>query len=331
MNLSKELSKQYYNPKEVGSFGGLASLYRGKKNKKKDIKKWLLYQDTYTLHKTPRKKFTRRKTIVSGINSQWQADLICLPQLKKYNRGYVFIFTVIDVFSKVAYAIPLKNKRGSTLVEALKSILNKSQQKPNKLQTDKGSEFLNKTFQAYLKRKKIHFFVTQNEEVKAAIVERFNRTLKERLWRYFTSKNTLYYLDVLDDLVESYNNTYHTSIKRSPLSVNQKNQQEVWMTLYGDPIKIKHPAFKVGDKVRISKTRKIFKKGYLPSWTEEIFTISKIIKTNPITYKIIDNKNESLEGTFYKQELQKVLVSKTRLYKIEKVLEQRGRGKKKLY
>ena len=238
---------------------------------------------------------------------------------------------MIDVFSKVAYAIPLKNKRGSTLVEALKSILNKSQQKPNKLQTDKGSEFLNKTFQAYLKRKKIHFFVTQNEEVKAAIVERFNRTLKERLWRYFTSKNTLYYLDVLDDLVESYNNTYHTSIKRSPLSVNQKNQQEVWMTLYGDPIKIKQPAFKVGDKVRISKTRKIFKKGYLPSWTEEIFTISKIIKTNPITYKIIDNKNESLEGTFYKQELQKVLVSKTRLYKIEKVLEQRGRGKKKLY
>ena len=88
MSLSKELSKQYYNPKEVGSFGGLASLYRGKKIKK-DIKKWLLYQDTYTLHKTPRKKFTRRKTIVSGINSQWQADLICLPQLKKYNRGYL--------------------------------------------------------------------------------------------------------------------------------------------------------------------------------------------------------------------------------------------------
>ena len=330
MSLSKQLSKQYYNPKEVGSFAGLSSFKREKKLNKKNIKKWLLYQDAYTLHKTPRKKFPRRKTIVSGINAQWQGDLICLPHLKKHNRGYVFIFTVIDVFSKVAYAIPLKNKTGLTLVKALKSIFKKSHQKPKKFQTDKGSEFLNKTFQTYLKKEKIHFFVTQNEDIKAAIVERFNRTLKERLWRYFTSRNTLHYLDVLDDLVNSYNNTYHRSIKRSPASVNQANQQEVWLELYGDPIKIKQPSYKVGDRVRLSKARAIFKKGYLPSWTEEIFTISKVIKTNPITYKVVDTQNEPLKGSFYKEELQKILLPKNKVYKIEKVLDKKGKGKKKV-
>ena len=156
-------------------------------------------QDTYTLHKTPRKHFQRRKTIVSGINDQWQGDLICLPNIKKQNKGYSFILTVIDVFSKVAYATPLKNKTGPSLVAGFKLILKQAKNKPNKFQTDKGPEFLNKSFQSFLKKLNISFFTTENENIKAAIIERFNRTLKERMYRYFTKHNTLYYLNVLDD------------------------------------------------------------------------------------------------------------------------------------
>ena len=322
-----DFKKIYYDPKQVGSYSGLSALKKQTPQKTKSIKKWLLSQDTYTLHKTPRKHFQRRKTIVSGINDQWQGDLISLQNIKKQNKGYNYIFTVIDVFSKVAYAVPLKSKTGVSIVEGFKKFLKQAKQKPRVLQSDKGPEFLNRNFQNYLKKLNIHFFVTENENIKAAVVERFNRTLKERMYRYFTKHNTLHYLNVLDDLVHSYNNSFHRSIKRTPSSVNKQNQEKVWQTLYGSYKTSKQTEYKVGDSVRISKARKNFSKGYLPSWTEEIFTINKKIKTTPTTYRIVDEQNNSIKGSFYKEELQKVLITKNKLYKIEKILNKRKRGK----
>ena len=328
MSFQKRLEKEYYNPSQPGSYSGLNSFSKGRSAiKKHHLKKWLQEQDAYTLHKTPRKRFPRRKIIVSGIDAQWQADLIDLSRLKKHNNGYAYALTVIDVFSKVAWAIPIKHKTGVEMVNAFQNIFKESRRHPQKLQTDKGTEFLNKTFQSFLKKKRVHFFVTENEDIKAAIVERFNRTLKERMWRYFTKNNTLHYLDALPSLVNSYNHTYHRSIKRAPASVNHKNQQQVWLTLYGSELKKTQPVYKEGDKVRISSARRNFKKGYLPSWTQEIFTIIKVKKTVPPTYKIVDDQKEPIRGSFYKQELQKVYVDHNKLYKIEKVLERRGRGK----
>ena len=328
MSAQNKLEQNYYNPKFPGSYSGLSSLIRNAHSiDKGTIKRWLSKQDTYTLHKTPRRRFPRRKIIVSGIDDQWQADLIDLSRLKKHNKGYTFILTVIDVFSKVAWAIPLKQKTGAEIVRAFEKIFKTSKRHPQKIQTDKGSEFLNKTFQSYLKKKKVHFFVTENEDIKAAVVERFNRTLKEKMWRYFTKHNTLYYLDVLSDLVVSYNHSFHRSIKRAPATVNRKNQQQVWMNLYGDQLKISRPVYKKGDKVRICSGRRHFKKGYLPSWTQEIFTITKVNNTHPPTYQIIDEQNEPIKGAFYKQELQKIIVPQNKLYKIEKVISQKGRGK----
>ena len=322
------LKKIYYDVKQPGSLGGVAALARAAKQKnKKRVAEWLSFEDTYTLHKPVRRKFLRRRTIVGGIDHQWQADLIDVQKLKKDNDGYVFLLTCIDVLSKYAWVVPLKDKSGASLVRAFERIFAEGR-KPRKLQTDKGTEFKNRSVQKLLRDFNVDFFTTENEEIKASVVERFNRTLKEKLWRYFTESNGSRYLDVLPAVVRSYNNTFHRSIKRAPVDVNTKNQEDVWYQLYGggEAKTRRKPKLKVGDRVRISKTRRVFKKGYLPSWTRELFTVhSVLVNTYPVTYTIKDDHDEVLEGTFYEQELQKV--GDTQEYRIESVLDQR-RGKK---
>ena len=132
-----------------------------------------------------------------------------ISSLARFNKGYKFLLTCIDVFSKFAWVVPLKNKTGESLVNGFQSILDLGRS-PEKLQTDKGTEFLNRNFQSFLKEKNIHFFTTNNE-LKASVVERFNRTLKTRMWKYFTAKNTRVYIEILQDIVHAYNNSYHQS------------------------------------------------------------------------------------------------------------------------
>ena len=167
-----------------------------KKIKLDDVKRWFRKQQTYTLHKSIRIKFYRRKTIAAGIDYQWQADLADMSSTSKFNDKYRFLLCIIDIFSKYAWVVPIKDKTGKTLVHALKSLL-KSGRKPKRLQTDKGTECKNKDFQNFLKSKKIHFFTIENPETKASIVERFQRTLKSRMWKYFTHHRTLRYFDIL--------------------------------------------------------------------------------------------------------------------------------------
>lgn len=329
----KVLWLSYYSPQRPGAYGGIAALQRatGKKIKPSEIKEWLSHQDAYTLHKPVRHRFPRRRTIVGGIDHQFQADLIDVKNIKKYNDGYSFLLTCIDVFSKYAWVIPLKNKTGEALVAAFRSIFARGR-RPLRLQTDKGSEFMNKTFQKFLKEEGVEFFVTENEDIKASIVERFNRTLKEKLWRYFTKKNTLRYVEVLPALARNYNRSYHRSIRMAPEEVNEANQEEVWQSLYGnrDEHGDRRGKFREGDRVRISKARRTFKKGYLPSWTEELFTVSRVKPTTPRTYVLKDDHGEELKGAFYKEEIQKV--GDKRVYRIESVLDERqGPGGRKQY
>ena len=196
------------------------------------------------------------------------------------------------------------------------------------LQTDKGTEFLNRNFQSFLKEKNIHFFTT-NSELKASVVERFNRTLKTRMWKYFTAKNTRVYIDIMQDIVHAYNNSYHRSIGQAPSSVSLLNVGQMRRKLYGKSrIKpMRKFKFKLGDQVRISKSRRTFKKGYLPSWTQEIFTVTKIIPRVPPVYQLRHYADDEIEGVFYAEELQKVQKSDD-IYKIEKILaEKKENGK----
>ena len=252
----------------------------------KAVKQWLSEQDAYTLHKLVRIRFKRRRVIVGGRNHQWQADLVDLSKLEKDNDGYVFLLTVINVFSKRAWCVPLKNKSASSLVTALKGLLVNIA--PTTLQTDKGLEFLNRSVRHLLKEYGVHHFSTHNEETKASIVERFNRTLKTRMWRYFTKYQTMRYIDALHDFVQSYNDTYHRSIGMAPSQVNAANQEEVWQRLYGHDGK-GVPKFKVDDRVRVSKAKRRFEKGYMANWSEELFTIREVHASDPPVYRLVDD------------------------------------------
>lgn len=313
-----KLSSHYYNIKGVGSYGGVGRLAKKTNLDSNIVQNWLASQDAYTLHKPVRYKFPRRKVIVSGPHQQWQADLVDVSSLSRYNSGIKFLLTCIDVFSKKAWVVPLKNKSGSSLVDAFTSITDPL---PRSLQTDKGTEFINRLFQKWLKNNNIHFFTTENDDIKAGIVERFNRTLKVKLWRYFTKHNTKKYLQILDDIVDAYNRSPHRSIGMAPNDVNKSTKGKVWYRLYADPAPYKSSNLRVGDSVRISKTRRVFKKGYLPQWTEEIFTIVGRKNTRPITFVLSDYSGEILKGSFYSQELQKI-DKKDDIYRIDKIVKE---------
>lgn len=334
MAIDKEVSDYlreiYYDPSQPSGYGSVKTLYlaarkKGLKITMDGVKKWLQSQDTYTLHKPVRKRFHRNRVKVFAMDSQWEADLVDLQSLGRHNKGYRYLLTCIDVLSKYAWVVPLKDKKGSTLVKAFQKILS-SGRTPVRLFTDKGTEFKNREFQNLLRRKGIHYF-TPNNETKCSIVERFNRTLKTKMWKYFTDKNTNKYIDALPKFIKAYNNSKHRSIGTSPASVNIGNQMEIKKRLYGVDSKDSRTnfKFKVGDLVRISKVKRTFEKGYRANWTEEIFVVSKCVKRNPPVYVLKDLGGEKIEGTFYMEELQKVEKEDDDLYIIEKVLKRRKR------
>ena len=283
------------------------------------------------MHTPKRLNFKRRKVIVSGIDDTWQIDLVDVSAIKKFNNGFCFILTCIDVFSKFAWAIPLKSKNAKNTLEAFQSIILNGKRIPKKIHCDKGSEFINKDFGSYLIEKKIKLYNT-NSELKASIVERFNRTLKEKMWRFFTKTGENKWLDVLSSLVNSYNNSYHRSIKINPIDVNRNNENKIFQSLYGfskengeiNAIKIK---FKKDDKIRISKSKRVFEKGYTPNWSEEIFVIKSVIPSLPPTYKIVDLNNENILGSFYDYEIQKV-EKIDEIFNIQNILKKRKKDNK---
>ena len=226
---------------------------------------------------------------------------------------------------KYAWVVPLKQKTGKEMIRGLRRIFREGR-RPVRIQSDQGKEFTNKEFrQAF---KSIHFFTTRNAETKASIVERFQRTLKARMWRYFTRHKTRRYVDVLADLVYGYNHTYHRSIQRAPAQVHAKNVLTVWKTLYGKQSADTTSRLQVGDRVRISKAKRTFEKGYLPNWTKELFTISRKVPGRNV-YRIQDDHGEELEGTFYEKELQQVIKDDD-VYEVEEILGYKKRrvGKK---
>lgn len=323
------LEQLYYDPASPAAFTTVEPLWqaardRGLKLSRSVVKAWLKEQDTYTLHRPARRRFPRNRVIVGGVDSQWQADLVDMASLSKANDGYRYLLTCIDVLSKYAWVVPLRTKTGANLIEAFKTIF-ATGRRPKQLQTDEGTEFLNKAFQQFLAREKVHFFHTWNE-TKASVVERFNRTFKGRMYKYFTAKNTRRYIDVVDALVDGYNRAYHRSIRRAPNSVTTRNQKEVRDTLYGAPRPTSRGfTYQAGDLVRISKVKGRFEKSYLPNWSTELFRVTRRHGRSPPVYTLEDLNGEPLEGTFYAYELQPVTKADDAYYQVESVLETRTR------
>lgn len=327
-NLSRNfLSTVYFNQKHPAGFSSFTELQKYSKGKVKDeeIKRWLKSKDSYTLHREVTRKFKRRKYIVSGIDSLWQADLTDFTSFSKSNDNFKFILFVIDVFSRQAFARPIKNKSCKEVINAFHDIVESSNRKPLHLSTDQGKEFLCKGFQDMLKKNKIIFYTTFSQETKGSFVERLQRTLKQKIFRYFTYSGKTRYLDVLQDFIDSYNNTQHRSIKMKPNDVNQGNQSILWNDQYfPDDYSTQRPIFKfrVGDTVRVSKFKSTFSKGYHQRWSNEMFTVVKRHHTDPPVYTLADQNNEVITGTWYESEMQKV-TPENDIHRIERILDTR--------
>lgn len=326
------LNNIYYNPSNAAGFSGLDKLVKeaGGKYTIKEIKQWLSSQDTYTLHKTVRKRFPRNRYVVYTINELWQADLNDMRGLHSFNNGNNYILTVVDAFSKRAFARPLKKKTGDEVIDAFQSIFDEASSKPKCIQTDKGSEFNSKKVRQFFSNCGVKYFTTKNPDTKAALVEIFNKSLKRRMWRYLTYANTYTYVDVLNDLVSAYNESVHRSIKMRPIDVNKRNSSKVWMNLYRKVDPVKPPKLNVGDKVRISKQKGTFEKGYETNWSEEIFRINGVLPFPQPLYSLTDLNQDTIDGYFYEYELQKVEVYKNRTFKIDKILASKGRGNSRM-
>jgi transposase InsO family protein len=317
------MEKLYYDPSHPASLGGVKRLQKGIESKKK-AEEWLSSQRAYTLHRPIRRKFPTRSTRTSHFGGQWQADLNEMHTYSRENKGYQYILTVIDIFSRYAWAEPLKTKKSADVIKAFKNIL-KTTKPPHLLQTDRGKEFENKAFQQFMQQNSVKWFAVTSS-VKASLCERFNRTLKTRMFRYFTHRGSYKWVDVLKDLVRSYNQSIHRSLPKgmTPEKASEvKNQGVVWEH-QEKAVGVKAARYSIGDGVRISKHKGTFAKGYLPNWSEEIFSITEVdTRFQPPMYTIQDEQGNKIKGKFYEQELQKVS-NPNKMYAIEKIIRRRG-------
>jgi len=314
----RSLEELYYSP-ETG-YTGINELVRKSGLSRNQVKSWLEKQETYTLHKPIRHRFETRRVKVSKIDDQWQADLVDMQNYKDQRKNY--ILTVIDIFSKYAWAVPIHKKTGEEIKTSFQKLF--KERIPSKIQTDKGLEFINKPTQELFKKHNIQWFATENE-TKAQVAERFNKTLKNKMWKYFTYSKNKKWVNILPGLLQNYNNSYHRSIKMTPVEASlEKNSEMVFKNLFPQKENLmKKSKFQVGERVRISKKRKDFMKGYLPNFTTELFIISKLLPTQPITYRLKDMNNEEIIGSFYEPELSKY---SSEVYEVEKVLKE-SKGK----
>ena len=221
-----------------------------------------------------------------------------MESLSKKNKGIKYLLCAIDLFSKYAFVVPLKDKKGTSITNSFNKIIKQSNRKPNKIWVNQGGEFYNHVFKKWLSSNDIIMYSTFNEG-KSVVAERFIRTLKNKLYKHMTATGKNVYYDVLDDIVNKYNNTKHKSIKMKPKDVKNDNR------VYIDEHNKKSARYNVGDRVRISKFKNIFAKGYTPNWSREIFIINKINDTVPYTYNLKDLNGEEIIGSFYDRELQK--------------------------
>jgi len=278
--------------------------------------KTFLKQMAIELHKPAKKKFERRKVYVDGVNNTWAMDLADLNMFKEENDGYRYIFVVVDIFSRYAWAFPLKNKYATDVLEAFKKI----KKVPKKIHCDEGSEWKG-VMGAYLKSKNVTLYHTYSN-FHAPMVESLHKNIKNKLNLIFTEFQTHRWIDYLDIVMKNYNETIHRSIQMTPKqAVMKKNYNKVFKNQYGDMDVVEgKPKFKLGDHVRISRQKGTFEKdGY--NWSQEIFKVIGISFLKPVMYTLMDSEGQEITGSFYEPELQKTELDD--IYLVEKIIQKK--------
>lgn len=348
-----EYAERFYDPTNEAGYAGARNLLRvsarGKRLNAKEkarLYEWLDEQDAYTLHKPVKRRFPRLSyNNIHTPDELWEMDLMQLTSLKEENDGHCYVLVVVDVLSKKAWVECLKDKTSRACAAAFEKILKRTEgRKAECVQSDKGGEFQG-AFKSMLERHGIKYRSARNPDIKAAVCERLIRTLKERLWRYFSHANTHRYIDVIQKIVQAYNGTVHSGTRFRPNEVTLQNAAKARANLLkrasqqsvnknrgkeGAGSTLKYP---VNTLVRISRTKNTFSKGYEKNYSEEIFRIKRVsLRQGLYTYVLQDLNNEEIDGFFYTEELARVgekRLSADQTFKIERVLQTRGRGKNK--
>ena len=304
-----QLRNAYYNIEKPSGYAGASKLAR--EFPLYNVHEWLARQPTYTLHKPMRRKFPTRKYRVSGAYMLWQIDLMEMIPYAKINQGYRYILTCIDVYTRYARALPIKTKDGVTVAKALSKMLHESATTPKHIQSDLGKEFYNAHVQNLFKKFNINHY-TVHSQFKAALVERFNRTLRQKLTRYFTHQGRKVWIHVLPQIIKTYNNTPHSGIAgKLPIELQdaeltgmgdidfwrkQESQQPQKLT------KTPRTPHKIGSLVRISRISATnpFRKNFDQNWSEEVYRIHAIDRLErPVMYTLKDISDEIAQGRFY--------------------------------
>lgn len=326
----------YYDSKHPGSFGGEDKLYRAVRNDGKyeisrhTIKKFLRKQETFTVHKQYQRHFKRRQVIATYMDYMWDIDLAVFDSFKSANDNYLYFLLAIDIFSRYVWTVPLKSKKATDIVKALQQIF-KGSRIPDYVRADKGTEFVNQKVKSFLKTHHVKFFVTHNS-VKASYAERTIKSIKKKLVRIMTHRQSHKWIDNLKQVTESYNSSYHRGIGKIPKTVTGSDRYDFWKKRRNGlqrapPSRFK---FKIGDVVRVTYDRNVFSREYDERWSREEFIISsRYMKDNFIFYTIKDYTNEPITGSFYQKELQKITVDNNAQYKIEKEIKTRVRNRVK--
>ena len=303
----------------------MSTVYETAKRRRLDAPEWKK-QLAQELLKPKRNRFDRRHIYSPSIDDTWTMDLADFEKYTRVNKGYRYILVVLDVFSRYAWARPLKRKTGVEVADAFKDILNKAKdRKCKKLFSDRGTEFYNANMHRVLQENGggIKLYSTYNDP-KASIAERFIRTLRSKIEsNYILTQSTVWY-NILPQLIHEYNTTRHRTIKMSPEEASKpENSEIVYHNLMSRKESVPSVKFVIGDKVRISVHKRMFEKGATANWSEEVFEVSDILPTRPITYRLQDLAGEQIEGGFYNEQLQRTDLS---IYRIDKVIRKRKRN-----
>ena len=328
MTITKEIFyKDYVSPKSPIAFAspGLIYQYYDKQIPLTKIQKWLKGIDAYTLHKQPKLPRPRNPTYAYFKRYQFQIDLIELGHLSESNDDVKYLLSAIDIFTRFAFVEPLKNKTAQSFMSGFKSIVERAGKFPKRILADKGGEIKNRIFKDYCKQNNILLIHSENLN-HAPFIERFNRTLKNLMFKYMTHYETDRYIDVLSLLVYSYNHRKHRMIGMTPAEAENPGQTRAVRRMqekrYAKVKRIK-PRLSIGQAVRISKFKDHFDRGFTPQFQEEIYKIKSISTRLPIpTYELQTlDEDETLIGNFYANELTKVDVPET--FTIEKILKRK--------
>ena len=250
---------------------------------KKDLTK-IFIDEIYST--PPRKIHPTNKIIYNHIDEIWNLDLADMIDYKiSNNKGFRYIFIIIDNYSKYLWAIPLKNKYSQTITEEFSNILTKSKRKPLKLESDRGAKFYKSIFQNFLKSKNIHHYSRYTDKG-PSIAERVIKTVRNLLKKPIFLAGNANWLSELPSVVKKYNNTIHSSTKMTPIQASKKSNEKIVYNNLKDNREIQKPKFKLGQLVRTADIKRVFSKGDSTNWSYKIYTITEVIHNTIPSYRI---------------------------------------------